>query len=261
MENRVERKKAKIIIAVILIFFVLAFGIRMILAPSSAGKTEKIDKSVVKAGVQELQNLADRDITAVKEKVKVVERTERLAQIQAGNFNVIFDDAVIMGDSHAEGFSVYGFLNSARVAAVKGKNLKYCQDHVQQAINLNPSQVFMTYGMNDMIIYQSNVSGFIEQYTSVANQLKTALPDAQIYISSVIPAGSQAIARKPGLAYTAEYNAALQAMCQQNGFTFVNVTPLFNAGYYEPDYIHTNKEFHRVWLNAMADAAGLLNVW
>lgn len=261
MERRTERKKAVTIIAVIMIFFVLAFGIRMILAPSSAGKTEKFGKSVVRSGVQELELLANRDITDIKEKVKVAERMERLAHIQAGNFNVIYDDSVILGDSQAEGFSVYGFLNSARVAAVKGKNLKTCEDHVQQAINLNPSKVFMTYGMNDMIIYQSNVSGFIEQYTKVANQIKAALPDVQIYISSVIPAGSQAIAKKPGLAYSAEYNAALQTMCQQNGFTFINVNPVFNASYYEPDYIHTNKEFHRIWLNCMASESGLLNVW
>ncbi len=261
MEDKVIKKKSIIIISVIVVFFVIALFTRCSLVPSKAKNIEKVDKKTIKTNVKEIQALSDRDITEIKDKVKVMERIERASQIQAGNFNVIYDDSVILGDSHAEGFSVYGFINPARVAAVKGKSIRTCQDHIQQAINLNPSKVFINYGMNDFHYYKSDASAFAAKYKSVVQQIQSNIPNADIYVCSIIPAQPSAIAKQSYLAYSGDYNAALQAMCAELGINYIDITPLVKPEYYASDGIHTNKEFHRIWLNYVAENAGLLNIW
>ena len=59
------------------------------------------------------------------------------------------------------------------------------------------------------------------------------------------------------LAKIADYNTALQEMCDGKHLGFIDNTALVQENYYEEDGIHFKAEFYPVWATNMAEVATL----
>lgn len=172
----------------------------------------------------------------------------------------VFAGNVIIGDSITESIVEYGYLDTDVVVSKRGLNVGAADDQISTAIALNPSHVFMAFGSNDLEIYGSASSEFIDAYRTQIKKIQTALPDVPIYINCILPITDEAIAQTPDLGYYPDYNEGLIKLCQEMGCTFIDNSTIVtdsSENLYEPDGEHVIQDYYPKWLTNMAQIAGL----
>ena len=261
------RKKSRIAVAV-LIYFVIAIFILILIKFPGAERIDNNWKNVesVDAGTQILSKYDSQDTSAVAKEVRSIRAAvaQRLvmgasAGANAGQADLaeIFSDAVVMGDSQAEAFEAYGILPVRSVAATIGRSIITAEEDYEKTVSRNPRQVFITYGMNDCLIYGGNTEKFISVYSDLIARLQEDIPDVQIYVCSIILPSDEAISKKPDLAAVTNYNAALQQLCAQHSLVYIDAGALIRPDMYAPDGLHMQKSFYQSWAYYMASCAGL----
>jgi len=235
--------------------------VRLSMALPPVENYEAATSREVVAGVKAVSILSCMSVEDAEREIREKQRIERFDSIKSGDFHTIFADSMIMGDSHAEGLVWYKLLGQSRVAAVKGRSILSSEGDVSKVINTAPRNIFINYGMNDAAIYGEKISAFIDSYRGLITELKQSLPEVNIYICSVFQAQEEAFAEEPYLVYIPQYNEALKLLAEEMGVNYIDTGHLLTDEYYEPDHIHTNIKYHKLWLNYIADSAGLLDSW
>lgn len=217
-------------------------------------KEEKIAK-----GVTVLQSLEKKDVAEIENKIKNMNSENDIKESTADNSNLkeVFKDTVFMGDSLTEPLSFYNILNEDSVIGIKGRDvIKAKKDDLGTLKSLNPKKIVMMYGMNDLLLF-SNSKDFIKNYESLINEIKRELPSAEIYVNSVFPVSSNAIAKKKEFSKVNDFNNALREMCNTMGIKFMDTTSMVKENMYEPDGIHLKSEFYTPWLQVIKKEIGL----
>jgi len=161
------------------------------------------------------------------------------------------ENSVFLGDSITEALSYYKFVNRSRVIADKGYTAKKAISAIDKVVSLNPDKIFIMFGLNDMLTERS-VDGFIKNYTSLIRQLKERLPNADIYIQSILPVASKAESSKLALSNSQieKFNEGLKNLAQQENVYYLDVAsiPKKYGDLHEPDGIHYKSKFCTLWL-------------
>jgi lysophospholipase L1-like esterase len=192
----------------------------------------------------------------IQKKKEELIRAQKRKQFEDGQIDVwsLFKNYVILGDSRSEGFIDFKYLSSDRVLASKGDNIDSIPAHIDQIRKLNPSQIFVCYGMNDLTNnVGGSVDGWIAKYEDYINQLKQAVPGAEIFINDIMAPQEAAYAVSGNLAYFSQYNDKLRTLCRKIGVHYIDTsgTTAEHADLYAPDGIHFNYEFYPYWAAAM----------
>lgn len=108
-----------------------------------------------------------------------------------------------------------------------------------------------------MIATDGDTEAFIKKYAAVIESITKEMPSVRIYINSIFPVSASAAEKEPALAKIADYNTALQEMCDGKHLGFIDNTALVQENYYEEDGIHFKAEFYPVWATNMAEVATL----
>ena len=132
------------------------------------------------------------------------------------------------------------------------------EEDFSKTVNRSPKQIFITYGMNDCLIYNGNTEKFVHVYSDLIERLQASIPDVEIYICSIIVPSDSAIQKKPALASVSDYNVALQQLAVQKGLRYIDASALIRSDLYAPDGLHMKKNFYQSWAYYMATCAGLL---
>ena len=200
--------------------------------------------SVCKENVARLQALENSDISQTEEQLQALKQTTGISSgsdASDGSGSTLLSDVeirqvfagnVIIGDSITESIVEYGYLDTDVVVSKRGLNVGAADDQISTAIALNPSHVFMAFGSNDLEIYGSASSEFIDAYRTQIKKIQTALPDVPIYIK----------------------------LCQEMGCTFIDNSTIVtdsSENLYEPDGEHVIQDYYPKWLTNMAQIAGL----
>lgn len=249
MKKIKNKKKLLIIGGGVVILVVVAFlAVR--------GVSHLTSKSVdTSDGIAYIKAAEGENIKVIEQKINQLEKNsddegERSARDQ-------FSSSVVMGDSIATGFEEYDVLNTSSVVAKTGVHLTELDDQIEKAKQLNPQVVFLSYGMNDVIKTNGDTAKFIKQYGKLIDTVKEEIPDAHIYVNSILPVQDNAIEEEPALENIAEYNTELEALCDKKQVGFIDNTDIVKASYYEDDGIHFKAAFYTVWAQYMAEVATL----
>ena len=168
---------------------------------------ENENDSVCKENVARLQALENSDISQTEEQLQALKQTTGISSgsdASDGSGSTLLSDVeirqvfagnVIIGDSITESIVEYGYLDTDVVVSKRGLNVGAADDQISTAIALNPSHVFMAFGSNDLEIYGSASSEFIDAYRTQIKKIQTALPDVPIYINCILPITDEAIAQ------------------------------------------------------------------
>lgn len=177
--------------------------------------------------------------------------------LTSGNFEKVFSDDVFMGDSISEGLSFYDYLDEKNVDAKKGMSIVNAKNEISSIVKLQPKKVYILYGINDM---NDTVSSkwFIDQYRGFIDKLKAQIPQANIYIQSILPISPSVEKKNPHLnnKHISECNAALIEMAKEENVSFINIASLVNpdnTSLYEGDGTHFKAEFYPIWLKYVAE--------
>ena len=180
------------------------------------------------------------------------EREERMEQMLSGEIDVwsLFTDFVLMGDSRAVGFSYYDYMSENRVIAGGGWIIRDIITNLPAVQAINPTSIFLCFGLNDTSIgYWDTGEEYAAEYLDVLNTLQSTFPNANIYVNSILPARDPAFELSSKWYEIPDYSAAVERMCEANGYAFVNNDAIAEeyAYMYDPDGIHLQREFYPYW--------------
>ncbi|MEW9080226.1 GDSL-type esterase/lipase family protein [Terrisporobacter glycolicus] len=225
---------------------------------------KKEEEAQVAKGIEIIKELEKKDVSKSEEKINLVQSSLQGVNINQqnnnGKINLIdkFSSSVILGDSRAESIVSYGILNNSSVVAYKGRNLISAQKEgdINKAINLAPTNIFLTYGLNDVEIY-SNPSGFINEYKKIIKDIQSKLPNSKIYVNSIFNVNNKAISKSPDLKNVSVFNAAIINMCNELGVVYIDGSSIVDASSYESDGIHFKPGFNKRWVEMLVQKANL----
>lgn len=171
-----------------------------------------------------------------------------------------FDDAVFVGDSLTVGLGNYGILPAENIYADIGLNLdtiltKQCIQTtggtvtVLDALKLKkPSKVYIMLGSNGIAwITPENLA---EKYNAFLDKVKQELPDATIYVESILPvtAAKQAGDARYSNETIVEYNKLLFNLAKEKEVNYLDCHTVFkmtdgtlNTEYAEQDGMHLKR--------------------
>ncbi|MCC3867767.1 GDSL-type esterase/lipase family protein [Terrisporobacter mayombei] len=225
---------------------------------------KKIEEAQVTKGIEKIKELEKKDVSQSEEKINLVQSSLQGVNINQENnnekINLIdkFSSSVILGDSRAESIVSYGILDSSPVVAYKGRNLISAQKEgdINKAINLAPTNTFLTYGLNDVQVY-GNISDFIKEYEKVIKDIQSKLPNTKIYVNSIFPVNNKAVSKSPALKNVPLFNAAIVNMCNELGVTYIDTSSIVDESSYESDGIHFKPGFNKRWVELLVQKANL----
>lgn len=201
------------------------------------------------------------------------QREELLRQVKADEISpfTLFQDAVLMGDSRAEGYWYYGFVDQSRTLTGAGHTILDLNKQLDAVEEMNPQYIYLLYGLNDVKIgYWGNKDRFVEKYMEYIAQLRQRLPDSVVVVSSILPyhEEEEKAAEADGptepvdpeverMKTIPQWNAALAAACKENNVIFVDNTAICEvyANLWEPDGIHIKQTFYKYWVKNLVIAA------
>ena len=241
------------------IFFLLLILIAVRLGGSGSAAKEQ-EQADIADGVSFLKGLESRDPDEVDQVLKQQRqqklqdmRDERMRQLESGEISVwsLFEDYVLCGDSRAVGFSFYGFLPEERVLAESGATILKLEENIPNIVALNPSNIFLCYGLNDVSIgIWPTPEDYVTQYSDIIGQIQAQLPDANIFVSSILPARDPAFQKSTAWYNIPEYSQAVSEMCSNISHCYYVDNDAICEEYadlWDIDGIHVQRDFYPHW--------------
>lgn len=177
--------------------------------------------------------------------------------MDSGAIDVIaaFDDYALFGDSRAYGLKSYGVLDPDFVYAEAGHTILNCTDYKDVIQQTRPARLVFSYGVNDMglEIGGDGDHAYAQTFEQKIDELLAVVPDAKVFVCSIIDVTPSAKERSPRWDKAARYNAQLQEMCQRRGWIYVDNDPLGNdLSSYQEDGVHFTPDFTWTWARNIA---------
>ena len=257
------RKRILIIgvIIVAVLIGVLVFSQLHKVQPNLYEKNQEVLKKMEKSDISETEKRWEKlEEQNQKTKIDPSKRNEYgIVELDNVALKKAFSNTVIVGDSFSEAIVEYEFLDSGSVIYKRGASIKSIDDLIEKVISMKPSAIVMEFGCNDLTIYGTDIDGFIEQYRTEIGKIKKELPDAAIYVNSILPMTEEKQNENEGRKKQPEYNKAIEKMCDEEGYMYIDSSFIIekNPDLYEPDGIHVTKEYYEQWLSYLVEKAGL----
>ena len=115
---------------------------------------------------------------------------------------------------------------------------------------LQPRRIIMTFGTNNLDVYNMTADQFIESYELQIKAVENAYPYADLIINSIPPCAELTIYPIISIEQIKEFNGRILKMCEKNGWKYLNSfealsdlpTGFGKPGYFEADGIHLTDE-------------------
>ena len=178
------------------------------------------------------------------------------------NYSKYYENTVFMGDSLTESLSEFEILDSYNVISNKGDTVVKAMKNIDTLQGINPKNLVLLYGMNDVIEFDINLSGqdsntFKEKYIELVNSIKTVLPKTNIYLISPLPVMANAVDTNYRLTNDnlSEFRLKVSEVANATGSTYVDLTSIITGKDYlhEQDGIHYKYDFYPLLLDYLTN--------
>ena len=145
-----------------------------------------------------------------------------------------------MGDSITEGLSELGVIEEYNVLVNKGDTVIKAINSIDTLRNLNPKNVVLLYGMNDVIEFDNSMK-FKEKYIELVNEIKKVLPNTKIYLISPLSVMDKAVNINERLTNSNldEFKKKAQEVVIETGINYVDIETKIN----KKDYYMKKMEY------------------
>lgn len=220
----------------------------------------------VQSGITYLESLEAQSASDVEAQIKQINkenlaksRAEIIRKLQSGELDVWtqFQDYVLMGDSRAVGYEYWHFLPDDRVIASAGATIREITNNMDAVVAMNPSYVFLCYGLNDVSIgFWKTPESYVEEFSQILTEMQNRIPGVKIIVSSILPAQDPAFQRSQAWYNIPDYSAAVGEMCEENGWYFADNDAIVeeHRDLYDIDGIHFQQTFYPYWAVNLIDA-------
>ena len=236
-----------------------AAALILLLAVMGVAMSRPRPDDVTQAGVAYLEALEKKDPNGVIQIRRQIlqahldaQRDEMIRQVEAGEVDPfsLFQDYVIMGDSRAVGYWYFGYVDKARTLTGAGHTIRDIQTQMEQLVAMNPSYIYLCYGLNDTSIgYWKTAEEYVAEYMATIADIQERLPDAKIIVSSILPARDPAFRRTSKWYNIPAWSDAVGEACKENGIIFADNDEISAtyANLWDPDGIHVKEAFYPYW--------------
>ncbi|WP_053955374.1 GDSL-type esterase/lipase family protein [Inediibacterium massiliense] len=266
-------KKIKLVVCMILIGFIcmMTLWIEKCIADSVPKENALISeqqnnmpKTVKKEDekIHEQNDSAINDLVEAKKEEKENVNKETIIEDEKQenkkyNYKEIFYKDVFIGDSITNALSFYHLLEDKKVIANLGDTLSKAEKRVDEVAKINPENIFILFGVNDLKAYQTQEE-FVKHYERLICKLKDQLPNTNIYVQSILPVSVKAEQKNPYITNKKieSMNGVLMNMCEKNNVTYIHIATVIesmNEDLHEGDGIHFQYKFYPLWLNFLID--------
>lgn len=170
----------------------------------------------------------------------------------------LFADTVVIGDSRAKGIVDCGVLTENEVAYYGGASVGTLYETTARGAAMMRSKALFIVGLNDLGWYHANASAFKADLINLIASYLAVNPNCRIYLQEILPVQEYGRSIWVKMDYIPVYNAAIQEVCAEYGYTFVSA----NA-YALPEYVNSNdgahfgQQFYLLWAQTIANQMGL----
>ena len=179
-----------------------------------------------------------------------------LSEAERAEYRKRLENCVVIGDSMAQAVLEYGFLDSSHVFYRRGYAIGQLSEAIEEASMMLPDTVIFFTGLNDTDYYPE-IADYQKAYLEKLIYAKELMPQAKIYVCSMLPPSNALGAVRPDLARAPFYDIALKDMCLQNGTGYIDTTWMVNQSLYMADGIHFLSSFYDVWVKYICACTGL----
>lgn len=243
--------------AVIILLLVFLFNLFKTNKPVDNLSGKEIDENI--SSVKGMS--ANTTVDALQTQLAAMEDSgnEALAASVKGRFMKKFANCMVVGDSLTEGLPLYGYLTDEQVVSKIGASVLHGEDMFDKAASARPAHVFLAFGMNDMGNYSGDEKSFVKRYSKLIDDLMKKSPKTKVYVCSISTPTEDAIKDNSSIGNYAKFNEAIKKMCKTKKLTFIDISKLLpdHPQLYAPDGIHADSTYYPLWLDKMAEAAGL----
>lgn len=210
----------------------------------------------LKDGVAYIKTLEKKDTSKTEQTIKEIKRKERKAALESGNMDVWkqFNDTVILGDSRVVGFEFYKFIEDNRVYADSGATIQKTSEYLEDIKTVNPSSIILSFGLNDIVVgLTPTCEDFISELDNIIKMLHETLPNATVYVNSIIPVMDIAFETSEKWKEVPEWNQKIQVHCEETEIPYIDITETVNEhkNLYDVDGVHMRKDFYKEWAIAI----------
>lgn len=166
------------------------------------------------------------------------QKQELISLMKTGDLDPfpLFQDYVVLGDSRAIGFYYNEFLQEDRILADGGNTILAIKGRLKALKKINPSYVFLCYGLNDISIgYWDDPEEHAKDYMGYIRKIQETLPEATIVVSSILPTTKKADSTSKRWRNIPQWNEALKAACEENGILFADCSWIYD-------------KYHKLWV-------------
>ena len=275
-KRKINIKRFSISLSILIILLILTTKISLKHAAENPNRNENISKETpileeTEEGISKEKQLEDRtrqnesDISETKngnkkEDLKIETNTDDSQKTEdtkiQSEYNKIFQKDLFLGDSITDSLSFYELIDEKNVFAKLGFTTKKALDEIEEIINKNPENIYILFGMNDILTFKDSEK-FIMCYKELIDTIHDKLPNATIYIQSILPVTPEVKSNKPSL--TNEnidiFNHAIKKMAEEENIKYLNIREILenNTKLFEPDGIHVKYKFYELWLEYLTE--------
>lgn len=170
------------------------------------------------------------------------------------------DETLFLGDSNTVRMRQFGYCEESNSLASVGMSARSLATYecvlfegrssyvtMPEAVAImQPQRVILTFGTNDLSPSYSTEK-FIENYEEGILAIVEAYPSVDIIVNSIPPLGQQHSNQSLTQTQVDEYNAGLVAMCEENGWKFLNSAETLkdpDTGYAKSGYVEASDGIH-----------------
>jgi len=165
-------------------------------------------------------------------------------------------DAVFLGNSITRGSDFAASFEGLKIVNLgySGDSLKGMTSRVGMVQAVSPEKVFVMGGINGLRDGACEQS--LDEYQKLIDALKSALPDAEIYVQSVLPISDYKEKSVCTNKTISIFNSGLQKIATEQGLVYVDLYSLYEkGGQLNPaltkDGIHLKSEAYSLWEEAV----------
>jgi len=195
-------------------------------------KVTTTKKKEIKKNIYPIENITDEDVFKI--------------------FNE--KQAMVIGDSMAEGLPAYEVLDNKNVVYTRGRRIDNMEEDIGRIIENSPKYLFLSYGANDLEMWVGDVTSFIKYYKNKIIYLREILPNTKIIINSILPVRDDVVKSDIAFTYQELFNEELKKLAQQEKVQFLENSQFLKEkeNPFTTDGIHPQPYFFHLWGRHMA---------
>lgn len=162
-------------------------------------------------------------------------------------------DVVFYGNSITSGSDFRKFFPDVSICNLgyPGDDLPGLRFRAYTIAAVNPEKIFVMGGIN--CLKQTPLDIFTEQYSQMIKGVKEAVPEAHIYLQSILPVKDKVLTKK-----VMDCNIIIDSLASAYGCQYIDLFPLYEkeGGMnldYSKDGTHLKSEHYDKWANAIKD--------